>query len=157
MRKKILMAAVAAMLVAVMLCGSAMAISGTAKVVTSTAKVYNSVDDTAHVIGKMNRGTTITVLNSSEGAASFSYNGKTYFTDLDSLMFTKRVKAVTTTAAPIRFATKKSYKKGTYYTGTLKAGVTVYVAGIHGDYYLISNKSGSALGYVAKSAVAKAK
>lgn len=157
MRKKILMAAVAAMLIAVMLCGSALAASAGAKVLTSTMKVYSSVDDNGKVVDTLRRGTSVKVMSISEGTAHISYNGKTGYAPLKNIVFDKHIKAVTTTSTPIRFVTKKSYKKGTYYTGTLKAGVTLYVAGIRDDYYLIYNEAGSALGYVAKSAVKKAK
>ena len=69
----------------------------------------------------------------------------------------KRIKAVTTKSSSIKFITRKSYKKGIYYTGTLAANVKVYVIGAKGRYYLVRNASGSAYAYVPKSALRRAK
>ena len=155
-RTSFLKAIVAMALIAALLCGGAMAASLDAKVVTSKMKVYSSVDDGAKLIGMLRRGASIKVLSTSEDMAKISYKGKTGYAPLKSIMFDKHVKVVSTKATPIKFATKKSYKRNTYYTGTLSAGVTLYVAGVNGDKYLVCNESGSAIGYVAKSALKKA-
>lgn len=164
MRKmKYLKALAAAMLIAAMLCGGALAASYSAVVTASSAKVYNSVDDSIKVIGHLPRGTSIKVLGTSEGIAQFSYKGKKGFIALadiskDSAAKSvsksgKRIKAITTKSSSIKFITKKSYKKGTYYTATLAAGVTVYVVGARGNYYMALNPSGSALALIPKSAL----
>ena len=53
------------------------------------------------------------------------------------------------------FVTRASYSANQYYSATLAAGTGVYVAGKKGDYALITNASGSAIGYVKLSALNK--
>ena len=153
MRKmKYLKAVAAAVLIAAMLCGSAMAASMGAKVFSSSMPVYKS-NSTRTRIGTLSKGTSFKVTKISGDWARISYKGKTGYAKMSDIVFNKRYKAVSTKSTPIRFMTKKSYKKHTYYTGTLSAGVTLYVAGVHGDYYLFYDKSGSTVGLVRKSAV----
>ena len=145
----------AAVLIAVMLCGSAMAASQSAKVLTSSMTVYQS-NSTSTRIGALKHGTSFKVTDVSGGWAKISYKGKTGYAKLSDIVFNKRIKVVSTKSTPIKFITKQSYKKRTYYTGTLTAGVTLYVAGVNGSYYLFYDQSGSTMGYVKKSAVRKA-
>ena len=166
-KMKYMKALVAMMLIAVMLYGGALAASYSAVVTASSAKVYNSVDDSIKVIGHQRRGAAITVLGISEGVAQFSYNGRQGFIELADISkgsvsnaavatkSGKRIKAITTRSSSIKFITKKSYKKGIYYTATLAAGVTVYVIGTKGNYYMALNPSGSALALIPKSALRK--
>ena len=152
-RMRYLKAVVAMVLIAAMLCGSAMAASRDAKVFSPSMKVYNKNRQT---IASLSRGTSFTVTKISGNWAKISYGGKTGYAQMKDIVFNKRVKAVSTKETSIKFVTKSSYKKGTYYTGTLAKGVTLYIAGVKGDYYLFYNESGSAMGYVKKSAVRKA-
>ena len=153
MRKmKCFKALAAALLIVVMLCGSAMAATMGAKVFSSSMAVYNS---NKQRVGRLSRGTSISVTSISGDWAKFSYRGRTGYAKLSDIVFNDRIKVVSTKATSIRFITKSSYKKNTYYTGTLSAGVTLYVAGISGKNYLFYNESGSVLGYVSKSAVRK--
>ena len=153
MRKKnYFKAVIAAVLIAAMLCGSALASSYGAKVFSSSMSVYRT-ESTRSKIGALGRGTSFTVTSISGDWAKISYKGQTGYAKLSNIVFNKHVKAVTTNASSIRFVTKKSYRTGTYYTGTLSAGVTIYLAGINGSYYLFYDESGSAMGYVKKSAV----
>ena len=155
MRKmKCMKALAAALLIVVMLCGSAMAATMGAKVFSSSMAVYNSGKKK---IGKLGQGTSISVTAISGDWAKISYRGRTGYAKLKDIIFNSRIKMVSTKATPIRFITKNSYKKNTYYTGTLSKGVTLYVAGINGNNYLFFDGSGSVMGYVAKSAVQKVK
>ena len=149
-----LKAAIAAVLIAAMLCGSAMA-ARSAKVFSSSMAVYNS-KSTDSQIGSLSHGTSFSVTGISGSWAKISYKGTTGYAKMSDIIFKNRVKAVTTKSSSIKFVTKKSYKKNTYYTGTLAAGVTIYVVGVHGSNYLFYDKTGKALGYVSKSAVRKA-
>lgn len=153
-KRKWIRALVALTLVAAMLCGSAMAASLGAKVYSSYMTVYNSKSGSR--IGALGRGTSIQVTGVSGSWARISYKGRTGYAKLSDIVFNGRIKAVTTKSSSIRFMTKSSYKKGIYYTGTLAAGVTLYVAGIHGDNLLFFDASGNTMGYVKKSAVRKA-
>ena len=147
-----LKAVIAAVLIAAMLCGSALASSYGAKVFSSSMSVYRT-ESTRSRIGTLGRGTSFTVTGISGDWAKISYKGHTGYAKLSNIVFNKHVKAVTTASSSIRFITKKSYRNRTYYTGTLAAGVTIYLAGINGSYYLFYDESGSAMGYVKKSAV----
>ena len=156
MRKmKYLKAVAAAVLIAAMLCGSALAASQSAKVLSSSMSVYQT-NSTKTRIGVLKKGTSIKVTGTSGSWAKISYKGKTGYAKLSDIVFNKRIKVVSTKSTPIKFITKQSYKKRTYYTGTLTAGVTLYVAGVNGSYYLFYDQSGSTMGYVKKSAVRKA-
>ena len=152
MRKaKYLKALVAAILIAALLCGSAMA-SMSAKVSSSSMTVYKT-KSTRSKIGVLQHGTSFQITSISGDWAKVSYKGRTGYAKLGNIVFSNRIKMVSTKSTPIRFMTKKSYKNRTYYTGTLSAGVTLYVAGIRGSYYLFYDKSGSTMGYVKKSAM----
>ena len=156
MRMRKYMKAVAAMvLIAAMLCGSALAASMGAKVFSTSMSVYSS-NSTRNKIGTLKRGTSFTVTKVSGSWAKISYKGRTGYAKMKDIVFNKHVKAVSTKSTPIRFLTKSSYKKNTYYTGTLSSGVTLYVAGVNGSYYLFYDESGKVMGYVKKSAVRKA-
>ena len=155
MRKaKILKAMLAMALILAMLCGSAMA-ARSAKVFSSSMAIYNS-KSTNNQIGSLSHGTSFSVTGISGSWAKISYKGTTGYAKMSDIIFKNRVKAVTTKSSSIKFITKKSYKNNKYYTGTLAAGVTIYVVGAHGGNYLFYDKTGKALGYVSKSAVRKA-
>ena len=145
-------AVIAAVLIVAMLCGSAFAASRDAKVFSSSMSVYKTAS-TRNKIGTLGQGTSFKVTDISGGWAKISYKGQTGYAKLSNIVFDKHVKAVSTNATSIRFITKKSYRNRTYYTGTLSAGVTIYLAGMNGSNYLFYDESGSVMGYVKKSAV----
>ena len=155
MRKaKFLKATLAVALILAMLCGSAMA-ARSAKVFSSSMAIYNS-KSTNNQIGSLSHGSSFSVTSISGSWAKISYKGNTCYAKLSDIVFSKRVKVVSTKSTPIKFITKKSFKNRTYYTATLAPGTTLYVAGINGSYYLFYDETGSAMGYVSKSAVRKA-
>ena len=139
-------------LVAVMLCSTAMAASYSAKVLSNTMTVYNSSKQSA---GALVRGTSIKVTAVSGDWAKISYKGKTGYAKLSNIIFDKKVKVVANQDTGIRFVTRESYAKNQYYSATLAAGTAVYVVGKKGSEALISNASGSAIGYVKLSALNK--
>ena len=147
---KYLKAMIAAVLLVVMLCGSAMAADMGAKVLMPSMAVYNS---SQQQIGTLKQGTSFTVTAMSGDWAQISYRGNTGYAKLKDIVFDARLKGVSTTSTQISFVTKDSYRRGVYYTGTLSAGVTLYVAGINGDQFLFFDESGNVMGYVAKSAL----
>ena len=148
-------ALVAAVLIAALLCGSAMAASRSAKVFSSSMSVYKT-KSTRSKIGTLGRGASIKVTSTSGKWARISYKGRSGYAKLSDIAFNSRVKMVTNKSSKIRFMTKKSYRNNKYYTGTLAAGVTVYVAGISGSEYLFYDETGRTVGYVRKSAVRRA-
>lgn len=152
--KRFIRAAVALVLALAMLGGSALAATRSAKVFSSSMAVYKSAGRGR--VGTLRRGTSIKVKGVSNGWAKISYRGKTCYARLKNIEFDSRVKAVTSEASSIRFITRSSYRKHTYYTGNLAAGITIYLAGENGGSYLFYSEDGSAVGYVPKSAVNKA-
>ena len=151
MRKvKYLKALAAVLLIAVMLCGSAMAATMGAKVLSPSMAVYNSGKKQ---IGALGQGTSFTVTDISGDWAKISYRGYTGYAQLKDIVFDVRLKGISTKATPVTFVTKSSYKRSVYYTGTLSAGVTLYVAGMNGDKFLFFDETGNVMGYVAKDAM----
>jgi len=142
-------------LVAAMLSCSALAASYSAKVLTASMAVYGYSNGKKAQIGTLNQGTAFTVTEMSGDWAKITYRGKTGYAKLENIIFDKRIKAIATRDTALKFITKESYARGVYYTATLAAGTKVYAAGFKGDQMLITNASGSALGYVKKSALAK--
>lgn len=156
MRKaKFWKALVAAVLIAALLCGGALAATRSAKVFSSSMTVYKT-KSTRSRVGVLRKGTSIKVTGIAGKWARISYKGHTGYAKLSNIAFNKRIKMVTTKSSSIRFMTKGSYRKNRYYTGTLAAGVTLYVAGINGREYLFYDESGKTVGYVKKSAVRRA-
>lgn len=152
-KKRIVKAMVALVLALAMLSGSALAASRSAKVFSSSMAVYRSAGGKR--VGTLRRGTSITVKATKGSWARISYKGKTCYARLKDIEYNKHVKAVTTESSSIRFITKSSYRKHTYYTGTLAAGITIYIAGVRGSEYLFYSEDGSAMGFVKKSVVSK--
>lgn len=150
--RKIFKSIVVLVLVAVLFCTPAMAASYGAKVLTNTMTVYNSSKQPA---GALIRGTSIKVKAVSGNWAKISYNGKTGYAKLSNIIFNKKVPAVATRDTAIRFVTRASWNRNQYYSATLAAGSTIYVVGKKGNEALVSNGSGSAIGYVKLSALTK--
>lgn len=150
--RKIFKSIVVLALVAVLFCTPAMAATYGAKVLTNTMTVYNSSKQSA---GALVRGTAIKVNGISGSWAKISYNGKTGYAKLSSIIFNKKVPAVVTHDTGIRFVTRASWNKNQYYSATLAAGSGIYVVGKKGSEALVSNADGSAIGYVKLSALKK--
>lgn len=150
--RKMIKSAIVLALAIVMLCSSAMAASYGAKVLVDNMPVYNA---DKKVAGSLDQGTSIKVTAMKENWVRISYKGHTGYAKLEDIAFNGGKKAVATKDTAIRFVTKASYSDNTYYKATLAAGTGVYVVGKKGGYALISNGSGSALGYVKLSALEK--
>ena len=140
-------------LIAALLCSSAMAAGYGAKVLSNTMTVYNSNKQPA---GALVQGTSFTVTAVSGNWAKISYKGRTGYANLANIIFNNKVAAVANKDTGINFVTRASYANNQYYSATLSAGTTVYVAGKKGNYALITNAAGSAIGYVKLNALTKA-
>lgn len=150
--RKTLKVFLALLLIAVLLCPGALAASYSAKVLTSSMTLYSSSKES---LGTLSQGTSFTVTAISGDWARITYRGNTYYAKLKDIIFSKRIAAVSTKKTSIRFVTKASYKANTYYKANLAAGTSLYVVGLNGSNALVSNASGSALGYVSLSALKK--
>lgn len=153
--RRIIKSVLAIALIAAMLSCSALAASYGAKVLTSSMPVYGYSNGKKVQQGTLSQGTAFKVTEMSGDWAKISYRGKTIYARLENIIFDKRIKAVAIRDAALKFITRESYARGVYYTATLAAGTKVYAAGFKGDQMLITNASGSALGYVKKSALTK--
>lgn len=142
----------ALILLAALFSPAALAASYSAKVLSESMTVYSSSKEK---LGTLKQGTSITITAISGDWARLSYRGNSYYAQMKDIIFSKRISAVSTQKTAIRFVTKASYKANTCYKATLAAGVQVYVVGLNGDQALVSNASGSALGYVKRSALKK--
>lgn len=149
--RKMMKTAILLALVAVMLCSSAMAAVVGAKVLATNMTVYTS----SGAAGTLPQGTTIAVTDMAGDWLKIYYGGYTGYCQIKDVAFTSGIKAVTNTNTPIAFVTKASYSQYTYYTATLTAGYGVYVVGKRGNYALVTNGNGSALGYVPIAALTK--
>lgn len=146
--KKTVRMIIALVVLTALLGGSALAASYGAQVLMPSMKVYNAKKE---VLGQLKQGTDFTVTEISGDWARISYKGKTGYAKLEDIIFDDSIKAVASEDTTIKFVTRKSYSESTYYKATLAAGTTVYVVGKRGSYALVSNASGSALGYVKAS------
>lgn len=149
---KFLKITIALALIAAMLCSTAMAATYSAKILKPSSPVYNSAKQK---VGTLKSGTSIKVTSMSGDWARITYDGNTLYAKLEDIIFNKRIRAVSVKSSPIRFVTRESYRENTYYKATLSEGVTLYVVGLNGSELLVTNESGSALGYVKRSAVVK--
>lgn len=150
--RKIIKISFALVLIAALLCPGALAASYSARVLSRSMNVYSSSKEQ---LGTLDQGTNITVTAISGDWVRFSYRGNSYYAKLKDVIFNKRIPATSTKKTPIRFVTKASYKANTYYKATLAAGTSMYVVGLNGNNALVTNASGSALGYVKLSALKK--
>lgn len=139
-------------LLAALLCPCALAASYSAKVLTVSMDVYSSNKEK---LGTLKQGTAVTVTAISGDWARISYRGNSYYARMKDIIFSKRIAAISTKKTAIRFVTKASYKENTAYKATLASGTPVYVVGLNGSQALVTNASGSVLGYVKRSALKK--
>ena len=144
-------------LLTALLCGNALAASYSAQVLMPSMGIYGVSGSQKVKMGQLKQGTNFTVTAISGDWARISYKGMTAYAKMENIIFDDGIKAVAKENTTIKFVTKKSYDEGTYYSATLAAGTTVYVVGKKGSYSLVSNGSGSALGYVKTSKLVKSK
>lgn len=135
---------------------SAQAASYSAKVFSPYMKVYASPSTSASCIGALSQGRSFTVKAISGSWARVEYKGRTGYAQMQDIIFSNRIRAVVTKNSSFNYVTKASFRDKKYYSGSIQAGVTVYVVGIHGSYLLVSNSSGSILGYIKSGNVKKA-
>lgn len=139
-------------LIIALLCPTALAASYGATVLTSSMTVYTSAKRPA---GVLKQGASITVTAISGNWARISYRGRTGYAALQNIKFNNGIAAVARVNTSISFVTRESYSQNKYYSATLSAGTPVYVVGKKGSDALVSNASGSALGYVKFSALTR--
>lgn len=149
--KKAVKMIIAVVVLTALLGGSALAASYGAQVLMPSMKVYGLSGSKKVVLGQLKQGTDFTVTEISGDWARISYKGKTGYAKLEDIIFDDSIKAVASEDTTIKFVTRESYSESKYYKATLAAGTTVYVVGKKGSYALVSNASGSALGYVKAS------
>lgn len=146
-----------ALLIAVMLCGGAMAATAyKANVITSSMEIYSY---TREPIGSLSRGTEFFVLDISDNGnwAKIYYNGHVGFASMQDIMFQNVIKAVCTQDTQLIFATKSSFKEREAYKGKIGMGTLVNVVGYHDGLLLLMSDSGKALGVVSASCFKKLK
>jgi cell wall-associated NlpC family hydrolase/uncharacterized protein YraI len=120
-----------------------------ANVLKVSMPVYASPKTSAKKLGSLSSGTEVTVVAYSGDWTKIRYKGHTGYAQFKYLSSQKRIKAY----AKGRYAVYTLPASSAKRLCTLSRGSTVYVAGKCGDYYLVENKSGSAAGYVKKSAL----
>lgn len=139
-------------LLAALFCPCALAANYSAKVLSSSMDVYSSNKEK---LGALKQGTAVTVTAISGDWARISYRGNSYYARMKDIIFNNRIAAISTQKTSIRFVTKASYAANTCYKATLAAGTPIYVVGLNGKQALVTNASGSILGYVKRSALKK--
>lgn len=144
---------VSVMLIALMLCGGAMAASYKANVITSSMEVYNSKKE---YIGTLPRGTGFTVKAISKNGnwAKIDYKGHVGFASMKNILFKNVIESVCTKTTSMTFVTKSSFKEGEAYKAKVGMGTLVNVVGYYDGYVLLESDSGNALG-VAKASCFK--
>ncbi len=115
--------------------------------------VYSSPSSSAKKLGALKSGTEVTVVAYKGDWTKISYKGHTGYAQFKYLNSQKRIKAYSKGNYKVYTSPSSSAKK----LCTLSRGSVVYVAGKCGNYYLIENKSGSAAGYIVKSALSAKK
>ncbi len=145
----------ALLLICALLASGALAASYKARVLTSSMTVYAGKKTSSRVLGSLKRDTKFTVTAISGDWARVSYKGRTGYARMRNIRFDKRIPAVALRDTALVFGTKESMKRGVYYRATLAAGTQVYAVGMAEGKLLVTNASGSALGYVKKSAMEK--
>ncbi len=134
------------------LSGTALA-SFKANVYKTSMPVYASPSTSAKKLGTLKSGTEVTVVAYSGDWTKIRYKGHTGYAQFKYLNSQKRIKAYSKGSYAVYALPSSSSKK----LCTLSRGNVVYVAGKCGDYYLVENKSGSAAGYIKKSALSAKK
>jgi len=137
---------ISVLLIAVMLCGGAMA-AYKADVLTSSLKVFNVKKE---YIGSLAQGTDIYVIDISRNGnwAKIVCNGKVGFASMQGIIFENEIKAVCVKDASMRFVTKSSYLEKKSFVTNVEVGTLVNVVGYYDGYLLIESTSGNGLGVV---------
>lgn len=138
---------VATLLIAVMICGGAMAAAYKANVITSSMEVYNAKKE---YIGMLPRGTElyVTKLSSDGNWARIYYKGHVGYTSTQNIIFQDIIKAVCYRNTEMTFVTKSSFKNHQAYKAAVAMGTLVNVVGHFDGNLLIASDSGNALGIV---------
>ena len=153
--RKVLRRLCLALVALTLLGGSAPAAGYGARVLVSSMPVYASASTSANQLGSLSKGTRFTVTAISGDWARISCGGRTGYARMRHIIFDQHIPAMAVKDAKFVFATDASLKRGVYYRATLAAGTRVYVVGMAEDRLLVTNASGSALGYVSASAMTK--
>lgn len=124
-----------------------------ANVYKTSMPVYASPSTSARKLGSLPSGTEVTVVSYSGDWTKIKYKGHTGYAQFKYLNSQKRIKAYAKGSYAVYALPSSSSKK----LCTLSRGSAVYVAGKCGDYYLVENKSGSAAGYIKKTALSAKK
>lgn len=138
-----------------LLSSSAMAASYGAKVLTSSMSVYAKPSVSEKYLGSLSQGESFTVLAISGEWALVRKGNNLGYARLQDIIFSDPIKAIVTKDTNLYYVTKASYKQGISYQATASVGLKVYVAGFNGDYLLVTNESGTALGYIKASCLKK--
>ncbi len=124
-----------------------------ANVYKTSMPVYSSPSTSARKLGSLPSGTEVTVVAYRGDWTKIRYKEYTIYAQFKYLNMQKRIKAYAKGSYPVYALPSSSSKR----LCTLSRGNAVYVAGKTGDYYLVENKSGSAAGYIKKSALSARK
>lgn len=131
--------------IVLMLSGSAMA-SFDATVLSSKMKVFFAPTTSSKNIGSLKRGTVVTVEAHQGGWARINYKGNVGFAriqDMYSNIVYKNAKAKVDTT--IYYITRNNFNPR---WGALGKGTKMYIRGQKDNYWLVSNKEFTVLGYV---------
>jgi len=115
--------------------------------------VYASPSTSARKLGSLKAGTEVTVVAYAGDWTKIRYKGYTGYAQFKYLSSQKRIKAYSKGSYAVYALPSSSSKQ----LCTLSQGDAVYVSGKCGSYYLVENKSGSAAGYVKKTALSAKK
>lgn len=155
-RIKKLIALLAAVVLLAGFCSCAHAASYQAKVFSASMQVFSGPSVSSGSLGALAQGKSFTVKAISGDWALVEYRGRTGYAKMSDIIFSNRIPGVVTRDSKLSYITRQSFREGTYFKANIEAGMTVYVVGIHGDYVLVTNGSGSALGYIKYANVRRA-
>lgn len=121
-----------------------------AAVISKKMKVYFAPTTSSEQIGSLKQGTVVSVEAHQNGWARINYKGHIGFAKTEDMLSSKYVKGKISQAALIYYITPDNTKPR---WAALEKGTTVYIRGGRDQYYLVSNKDFTVLGYVEKSKV----
>ena len=125
-----------------------------ANVYTSSMKVYASKSTSSKMLGKLKKGTQVTVTSHSGDWAKITCRGRTGYAQIKDLISQKRICAY---AKKDGTKVYKGASSSTGVLGELSRNAKVYVVGKSGSFLLVENKSGKARGYISKYNLSKKK
>lgn len=130
---------------------AALAATYSAKVLTSSMDVYFSPDTAAVPAGSLAQGTSFTVHAINGEWAYISYRGHTGYAEMKNIMFDDVLSGYTVRDTNLLFITRESYSRRISYRGRLAAGTRIYVRGVSHGLLLVTNASGTVLGFVSQA------